>query len=324
VTNVALGAMRALDYVSIALVLGALAFLLRLTPAALRDGSFERGVWGVLVAGLVLGVPVDVLGILLQAAHQAGTSLWSLHWSAVTHAFDARTGWVWVVQAVLLAASLAGLRSRGHGLFTIWLILVGAFLALAPALYGHAAVQSPVWAFFPADVAHVLAAGVWVGGIACVVFALPPAIRAAEPPQRTDLLVDVLARFSPVALGAVAVLAVTGVIQAYIAVRTLNALTHTTYGELVLLKIGLLGLLIGLGAINRERVIPTLRRLRTAGAPASETGVLLARTTRGELATMACVFAVTAALLAYTPPVGRASAGVGAAHVRDAVRATPR
>jgi copper transport protein len=324
VTNVALGAMRALDYVSISLVLGALAFLLRLTPAALRGGQLERGVQRVLVAGLLLGVPVDLLGLLLQAAHRAGISLWSIDWSAVSHALDARSGWVWGVQAVLLAMSLAGLRLRRRGLHTGWLVCVGAFLALAPALYGHAAVQSPVWAFFPADVAHVLAASVWVGGLACVVFALPPAIRAADPSARTGLLVDVLARFSPVAFGAVAVLAVTGVIQAYIAVRTVNALTHTTYGELVLLKIGLLGLLIGLGAINRERAIPTLRRLRDAAAPAGETGVLLARTTRGELAAMACVFAVTAALLAYTPPVGRASAGVSAAHLREAVRATPR
>ena len=323
-TNVALGAMRALDYVSIALVVGALAFLLRLTPPELRDGEFERGVRRVLVAGLLLGVPVDLLGLLLAAAHRAGLSLWSIDWTAVRHALEARSGWAWGVQAILLAVSAAGLRLRDRRAFTVWLVAVGAFLTVAPALLGHAAVQSPVWAFFPADVVHVLAASVWVGGLACVVFALPPAIRAAQPPRRLQMLIDVLARFSPVAFGAVVVLAVTGVIQAYIAIRTVNALTHTTYGELVLLKIGLLGLLIGLGAINRERVIPTLRRLRDAGAPAGETGMLLARTTRGELAAVACVFAVTAALLAYTPPVQRASAGVTAAHVGDSLRAAAR
>jgi copper transport protein len=269
----------------------------------------------------VLGVPVDLLGVLLQAAHQAGVSLWSVDWNAVTHALDARAGWVWGVQAALLAVSLAGLGLRRHDFFTIWLVAVGAYLAVAPALFGHAAVQSPVWVFFPVDVIHVLAASLWVGGVACLVFALPPAIRAVEPPRRIDMLIDVLARFSPVAFGAVAVIAVTGVIQAYIAVRTVNALTHTTYGELVLLKIGLLGLLIGLGAINRERVIPTLRRLRAAGSAAGETGVLLARTTRGELATMACVFAVTAALLAYTPPVRLATASATAAHVRESPQA---
>jgi copper transport protein len=86
-----------------------------------------------------------------------------------------------------------------------------------------------------------------------------------------------------------------------------SALTHSTYGELVLLKTGLLGLLIGLGAINRERVIPTLRRLVAAGSTPGETGVLLRRSTRGEFAAMACVFAVTAALVAFAPPIDAAT-----------------
>ena len=60
----------------------------------------------------------------------------------------------------------------------------------------------------------------------------------------------------------------TGVVQAYIDVRHLSALTHSTYGELLLLKTGLLGVLIGLGAVNRERVIPSLRRLVQAGCDA--------------------------------------------------------
>jgi copper transport protein len=125
----------------------------------------------------------------------------------------------------------------------------------------------------------------------------------------------VLSRFSPLALGAVVVIACTGVVQAYIDVRTLNALSHSTYGELVLLKTGLLGLLIGLGAVNRERVIPTLRRLVEAAATPGETGVLLRRTTRGELAAMVAVFSVTAALVTFAPPID-AAAGPFAADVR--------
>jgi copper transport protein len=157
--------------------------------------------------------------------------------------------------------------------------------------------------FFPVNVLHVLAASVWVGGIVAIVLALPLATRAVEPAQRTPLLLDVLGRFSPLALAAVAVIACTGIVEAYIDVRTVHALTTTTYGELVLLKTGLLGILIGLGAINRERIIPTLRRLVAAAATPGQTGVLLRQTTRGELAAMASVFGVTAALVAFAPPI---------------------
>jgi copper transport protein len=308
ITNVAFGAVRGLDYLSLALIVGGLVFVLWVTPPGLLGGAFERRLWLLVAGGLALGVAVGVLGILLQGAEAAGVSLWaSLKWSIVSNVLSSRFGWVWGVRAALFAVSLATLRLRRRGAYRGWLALVCAYGVATPALAGHASIQSPVWAFFPADVAHVLAASVWVGGIVAIVIALPLATRAVAAEQRTAMLVDVLARFSPLALGAVGVLAVTGIVQAYIDIRSLNALTHTTYGELVLLKTGLLGLLIGLGAINRERVIPTLRRLHAAGSTPGETGVLVRRTTRGELAAMVSVFTVTAALVAFAPPIDAAT-----------------
>ena len=86
--------------------------------------------------------------------------------------------------------------------------------------------------FFPSDVLHVLAASVWVGGIACLLLALPAATRQLERHERSRLLLATLARFSPLALAAVIAIAVTGVVQAYIDVRSLDGLLHTTYGAL--------------------------------------------------------------------------------------------
>ena len=119
--------------------------------------------------------------------------------------------------------------------------------------------------FFPIDVIHVLAASVWVGGIACLLLALPAATRQLEAPQRSRLLMATLARFSPLALACVIAIAVTGVVQAYIDVRSFEGLFHTTYGALVIVKVVLLTALIGLGWINRERMLPALRRIAAAG-----------------------------------------------------------
>jgi copper transport protein len=315
-TNVAFGAVRGLDYLAIALVTGSLIFLVWVVPAALLGGAFERRAWLLIATGLALALAVSVLGILLQGAEAAGLSLWSsLRWSVISNTLGSRFGWVWGIKALLCAGSLAALRLRAGRRYRLWLGAVCAYLVATPALAGHASVQSPVWLFFPVDVVHVLAATVWVGGIACIVFALPLATRALELPARTGVLEAVLARFSPLALASVAALALSGVVQAYIDVRSLHALTHTTYGELVLLKTGLLGLLIGLGAVNRERVLPSLRRLTAAGSAPGETGVLLRNVTRGELAAMASVFGVTAALVAFAPPID-AAAGPFSANVR--------
>ena len=187
------------------------------------------------------------------------------------------------------------------------LAIGGAYLAITPALAGHASIESPVAVFFPSDVLHVLAGSVWVGGIACLLFALPGATRQLEGAERSRLLLATLARFSPIALGAVVVIAVTGVIQAYIDVRSFHGLFHTTYGALIIVKVVLLLCLIGFGWVNRERVIPALERLVGDGRSPGGVGALARRTMRGELALMLCVFGVTAALISYAPPIDAAA-----------------
>jgi copper transport protein len=317
VTNVAFGVARALDYVSFSLLIGTLAFvLLGVVPALRRDerlraplaGRFAARLRLLLTSAVVLGVLVSILGILLQGAEAGGVSLWSsLRWNIVSNTLDSRFGWVWGIRALVWLAVGVALLARRHRLARAVVALGALYLVMTPALAGHASIQSPVAVFFPVDVLHVSAASLWVGGIACIVFALPAATRALEPAQRTSLLVGTLTAFSRLALASVVVIAITGLVQAYIDVRSLNAITSSTYGTLILIKTLLLGLLIGLGAVNRERIIPTLKRLAAAGSTPGEAGVLLRRTTRAELAAMASVFAVTAALVAYAPPIDAAS-----------------
>jgi len=345
-TKLAFGLVRALDYLSIALLLGGLAFLLvawlpSLTAAAGAEQrwveasqAFARGLQRQLLVAIALGVVVSVLGILLQGASAAGVSLWSsLRSAVIENTLESRFGEVWGWRAIdwlAIGALLALARALRRGLIPtlrpaaaeaeggaltsrpprLPLALVGigaAYLALTPALAGHASTQSPTAAFFPSAVVHVLAASVWVGGIACLLATLPAATRRLEGPERSRLLLAVLKRFSPLALGAVVAIAITGVVQAYIDVRSLHALLHTTYGALVLVKTALLLCLIGFGWSNRARMIPALRRIVDAERAPGGVGVRTRRSLRGEMALMLCVFGVTAALVGYTPPIDAAS-----------------
>ena len=182
-----------------------------------------------------------------------------------------------------------------------------AYLASTPAFAGHASIESPVAVMFPSDFIHVLASSVWVGGVAFLLLVLPAATRRLEPAERTRLLLATLARFSPIALGAVAAIAVTGLVQAYIDVRVVADLFDTTYGLLVLAKMVLLLILIGFGWVNRERIIPRLRRLAESLAAPGAPGMLARRSLRGELTLMLVVLGITAALVAYAPPIDAAS-----------------
>jgi copper transport protein len=88
-------------------------------------------------------------------------------------------------------------------------------------------------------------------------------------------------------------------------VRTPAALIATDYGRLLLLKLGLVGLLLGLGALNRLVLTPALAR--RAGAARQ-----LRRTIGADLALAAAILAVTAGLGSVPPP--RALAEQAAAH----------
>ena len=178
------------------------------------------------------------------------------------------------------------------------------YLCLCPALSGHGSSQSPVALNFPVNAIHVGAMAIWLGGLAALLLVLPAATRSATTPaDRGRLLAGPLGRFSALALVMVALIMATGLIQAYVYVRHLGDLLSTGYGRAVLAKFLLLLAVIAIAAYNRRTVIPRLRRVAELGGSPGLPGVLLRRALRGEVALLAVVIGVTAALASYAPPV---------------------
>ena len=103
-------------------------------------------------------------------------------------------------------------------------------------------------------VLHVLAAALWVGGLAAVVV-----LAAARGSDRATALATAVPRFSRLALVCWAVLAVTGVINTLVRIP-IWALFGSLYGLLILLKVLALLVLGGLGALHRRPRSPEPRR----------------------------------------------------------------
>ncbi|HEX7300095.1 MAG TPA: copper resistance protein CopC [Solirubrobacteraceae bacterium] len=347
VTQIAFGVTRGLDYLAIALAVGGLGFVLVAWGPALAGAAGAGGGWPEASAifarrarrlvglAVALGIVAGAAGIALQGATAAGTSFWAaLDVSVVREVLDTRFGAVWglrVVAWVLLGAVLlAGAGTRAvtvlrpaavgaagvapapaprAGVLAA-LALPAAFLLVSPALAGHATTLHPVVALLPLDAVHVTAMSLWIGGLAMLLFVLPGATRRLEASERTRLLAAVLVRFSPLALACVIALAATGVTQPLIDMGGLSPVLDTAFGRAVLIKFGLLTALVALGAINRQRVVPALRRLAAGGESPGAAGRLLRRTLRAEVALVVVVLGVTSALVSYAPPKSAASAPV--------------
>jgi copper transport protein len=307
VTEVAFGAVRALSYLAIALLAGGLAFALAVwrpasagpTATAAFDGSGRS----VGLAAATLGVACSALGLVLQGATAGATSFWAaLDPTVVGDVLGTRFGTVWGLRlcAFALFGSTLGLRLRST--HDIALLPLAAFLCLTPALAGHASTVDPRALLVPANFVHVSAMSIWVGGVATLLVVVPRATRTLEPPDRTPLLAETVSRFSTIALFSVAALVASGIAQAIPELESLADFTNTAFGRALLAKIALLVALLALAAWNRRRARPRLAALAQRREAPGETGVLLRRSLRAELALMLAVLGVTAALVSYPPP----------------------
>jgi copper transport protein len=331
VTDVAFGIARGVQFAAIAAALGGLAFLLLVwrgvvdalgIPAA-ASLAFARRHRALVVGAALVGVLSAAGGVVLQGAEAAGiTGFDALRPSVVRETIGTRFGTIWgIAVAAWMLVALAGalvLAQRdprgelGGGpqerLALAAFAPPAVFLLLVPALGGHASVQSPTWLLLPANVVHVAAMSVWVGGLATLLLALRAATRALPARgERSRLLAAVLTRFSPIALAAVIALVASGVVQGIVEVRTVAHLFDTPFGRAVAVKVVLLLALIALGGVQRRRVLPRLRAVAAAAQPPAAAGLLLRRVLRGELLLIAGVLGATAALAAYAPSIAQQS-----------------
>ena len=261
---------RWLEYLTFALLCGAVAFLIVCWPAGARRRDVIRLVtygW----AGLLVST---LLGLLIQGPYAANEGIGELfNPSLVQATLSSRLGTMSQARELMAflaggAASLllprlpdAGRRGRiaiGAG----WAVLTTA-VAASWALYDHAStgVQAPLGGV-PADVIHLDAMAVWIGGLAVL------AGFALRGPADEDV-VTAVPRFSAISLACVATLVGSGAYQTWREVGGWQALFDTSYGRLILAKVAGLLVLIALGYLARRYI---QRGLRPAGPDAAIDG----------------------------------------------------
>jgi putative copper resistance protein D len=274
---------RTVHDLAAALTIGALV----LAAVALPESARPRAVRLAAGAGIVW-VAAGLLVLVLTYADFAGVSLGSAGFSQqlgeFVQSFDLGRA---MLTSLLLAFVVATGAALARSLTAIGWLAVLSLLAIVPlALAGHAAGSADHEMAVDSLGAHLVAVTVWVGGLA-VVLVLSGSLGRDLP--------VVVQRFSSLAGWCFGIVAVSGVVNAWLRLGGFHGLT-SAYGALIMIKVVALLLLGVAGLEQRQRVVGRLQ-----SGPA--TRALFARLAAGELAVMGLAIGIAVALARSAPPV---------------------
>ncbi|MEJ0092288.1 MAG: CopD family protein [Methylocella sp.] len=216
--------------------------------------------------------------------------------------FETGFGAVSILRLGLLAAALSIVILPWRDCRSLkGLAAISGLLLVSQAWLGHAA-EGGAGLYGAAMIAtygaHALAAGAWVGGLPPLLFALSE-LRRGDPQCASAECLNILSRYSAMAMAAVAAIVASGLGNAAFRVGgSFGKLFDTSYGDALFAKTILAAAMLALACFNRFVAPPKLRASPLQGMTQM---VKLAHSVAFELALGVFVLGA-AAVLGITPP----------------------
>ena len=240
---------RAVEFVGTALFYGGLAFIAALWPAGAgvrRVRLFLSWVW---VAGFVS----TLTALIFQGAWAQGQTVGnSIQNPILRNTLGTDFGREWTAGTLLWLLALiplVALDRNGEQVvralpWRLSTLALGLGALRVTDLASHAkATASPVLSQL-ADLVHLGAMTVWIGGLAMLLVGVLPRRDAGE-------LIRVVPRYSTLAMVSVGAVVLSGSVLAWELLGPIGNITSTTYGHLLMLKVALLAV-IGIAAFGSK------------------------------------------------------------------------
>jgi putative copper resistance protein D len=197
----------------------------------------------------VLAVAMSVLGFTLRGAVLMDDVSGMIDPSILALLWETPPGDALILRILGLGVMLVGLAVGG---LWLWVATLGSALAIwSFSKIGHVAIEGLFW-FQVVLFTHLMVASFWVG----VLLPLQKLSRSSESLTQAS---DLGHRFGQIASVAVPLLLVAGVIMTWRLVGSVSSMIGTSYGLMLLAKIGAVAVLLALAAINKVRLVPALR-----------------------------------------------------------------
>lgn len=247
-------------------------------------------------------IDIGIFGFVLRAANALQLPFVELMYGDLSpFATKTRFGLAFLVMTVgfgvvALFATLAWVLDR-PGL--LWFTLgISALLASGWSLSGHQSTEPNSTGLTElADWVHLVAGSVWLGGVvtlAAIVWPLAPALRR-----------HAFLRFARLAVMLIGLVVVAGTYLAIVRLPELNDLWTTSYGRLLIVKVGIVLVALAWGGFHHLVVRPRLERGDVPG--------FAGRSLLGESAVAMAVLVLAAALVNGAPPAPQVPADAAVA-----------
>ena len=312
-----LGVGRFSSYAGIGVLLGALFLAAMLVPELIGERRL-----GTLLVAAALTAAVGTAMMFAAQAHLISGSYFA--WGEVV---QIESGQWWLARLAAIGLFALFIPARSFLASTpgrVELALASLVVCGVVAAGGHAVAGNIVVAGFVSTVLHVAAMSIWLGGLALLAFGV----------GRTWFWWTA-SRFSPWALGAVVVLALTGSVNAWRQLGSLSGLTDSSYGRWLVVKLMLVAVVVVVASFSRRMArsddddeVDEPQQDEPAGdleeAVASapqEAPVALRRTVLLEIAGVALILMATAGLVNSPPPPSAATTASASAATTESASA---
>jgi putative copper export protein/methionine-rich copper-binding protein CopC len=231
---------RVVDYASLAVLIGGTFFVACLWNEGARQRRVRRLLWAALAGSLT--ATFLTFGLTAAGLQGLGTAD-ALRLSVITGVSGTHFAQVLTVRGAFLLSgvlvlgvlAVGGEQAARSRVWRLAAAVAGLAVLVTHSQLGHASEEGLTAQ--AADLIHLVAVTVWLGGLVVLT-------TMVLPRRRPDELSSVLPRFSAVAFAAVATMVMAGAVMLSRIVPSLGDLPTTPYGRLLLVKLGVVGLLL--------------------------------------------------------------------------------
>ncbi len=306
-------AATAVDITFLCSAIGALACILWILPNDRGVADHAPRLWLFLALCLAI-LTLDSVVLLVYRTHVLSDMPYGRLWPLLPKV-EAQThyGHIWLVRIAAVGAGWIvwwlGRMQPAGGHWTGVMAAILAVVAFTRSATGHSADQGDFTLMECMDWLHIMAGSAWAGSV--VAFTLIVLSGAGNPGTTGapfNLLVHRLSRLATVAL---LVVLVSGAYNTWQMLLAINTLWQTDYGQHLLWKIALAGIMLGLGAANRFLHLKRLPVDSAGGTDEAAVQSVFRRILRIETVAAVAVFIAAAILINTVPPHAAMSAMSG-------------